>query len=269
MLCKAQFCHSKLSVCLSVMLMSCGHIGSTTSKTITCIHTHPKIWGVIGVGHGNSTKPAISLKRGKIQRKYDLEWPLSKMQGCVYQSTSVHCIFPCLAYVTLPLSTTFTLTLPNYAVKILTLLSISTLLQHTTHINKPWVNILRDHSARSRTQQLTKLTVSEEKHKILVWQTALHTRHAYRHAHTYCKTLYFHCILISWFQNVKILVPFYLTFSKCSTIRLIRHLMSKLNFHQHLISHFYATRKNLMHAKSRPMCFTVHRHRQACTPFSQ
>jgi len=55
----------------------------------------------------------------------------------------------------------------------------------TTHINKPWVNVLCDHSARSRMQQLTKFTMSEEKHKILIWQTALSSRHTNRHTHTY------------------------------------------------------------------------------------
>ena len=33
----------------------------------------------------------------------------------------------------------------------------------------------------------------------------------------YCKTLYFHCILISRFWNVEILLHFNLAFSQCST----------------------------------------------------
>jgi len=43
----------------------------------------------------------------------------------------------------------------------------------TTLFHKPSVNLPHDHSARSCTQQLSKLMMSEEKYEIFVWQTTL------------------------------------------------------------------------------------------------
>ena len=45
----------------------------------------------------------------------------------------------------------------------------------------------------------------------------------------YCKTLYFHCILISQFWNVEILLHFNLAFSHCST-SIYQAFDGKLNF---------------------------------------
>ena len=70
---------------------------------------------------------------------------------------------------------------------------------------------------------------------------------------TYCKTVHFLCILISRFWNVEILLYYNLAFPSVLLV-FTRPLMGKLNFHRYLISRFYPTRENLMHAKIR---FTV------------